>query len=133
MLEDVSNVAMTLLRLLFFGTWFAVFLVLCVLLPLTVPKVTRPVTGWALFFASYLSGATLWLEGLLVTLANWGFSAVLIGLVLLGMGVVPVAMLGTLFKGMWASLIELIVLAIMTYGARLAGVFVLGLSATGGE
>jgi len=64
-------------------------------------------------------GATLWMEGLLLTLAIWGVGAVFIGLFLAGVGVVPIAMLATLIKGMWGPLIELVLLTIMTFGSRI--------------
>jgi hypothetical protein len=72
----------------------------------------------ALFFASYVFGATLWMEGLLLTLFIWGLGAVFIGLCVVGIGVVPIAMLATLLKGMWGPLIELVLLTIMTFGSR---------------
>jgi hypothetical protein len=36
----------------------------------------------------------------------------------LGVGVVPIAMLATLFHGQWSHLGELIVLVILTFGSR---------------
>ena len=58
-------------------------------------------------------------------LSSLGALAVYIGLFLFGVGVVPIAMLATLFKGMWSTLGELVFLTILTYGARLVGAFVL--------
>jgi hypothetical protein len=62
------------------------------------------------------------MEGLVLTLSTWGLGAVLLGLFLGGIGVVPIAMLATLLKGMWAPLAELVVLTIMTFASR-AGAF----------
>jgi hypothetical protein len=45
--------------------------------------------------------------------------AVFIGLFLAGVGMVPIAMLATLIKGMWGPLIELVLLTIMTFGSRI--------------
>ena len=42
-----------------------------------------------------------------------------IGLFLAGVGVVPIAMLATLIKGMWGPLIELVLLTIMTFASRI--------------
>ena len=66
-------------------------------------------------------GFTLWVWGLLLTYDLWGAIAVLVGLVLLGVGVVPIAMLATLFKGMWLTLGELVLLTVLTFGTRFAG------------
>ena len=76
--------------------------------------------------ASYVFGATLWMEGLLLTLAIWGVGAVVIGLFMAGVGVVPIAMLATLLKGMWAPLIELVVLTVMTFASRIGAVSLAG-------
>lgn len=100
-------------------TWIAFGVVVFILLPLAIPRTTRRFSSVALFIASYVFGATLWMEGLLLTLAIWGLGAVFIGLFIAGVGVVPIAMLATLLKGMWMPLIELVLLTIMTFGSRL--------------
>jgi len=111
--------------------WFSILtcitfaLVVFVILPLAIPKVTRGFSTVALLIASYIFGATLWMEGLLLTLLIWGAGAVFIGLFLAGVGVVPIAMLATLLKGMWGSLVELLLLTIVTFGSR-AGAISLG-------
>lgn len=56
-----------------------------------------------------------------LTLALWGVVAVVIGLILLGVGVVPIAMLATLLNGMWAELGMLAVAVVLTYGFRTLG------------
>jgi len=43
--------------------------VIFIVLPLAIPKATRSFSSVALFIASYVFGATLWMEGLLLTLA----------------------------------------------------------------
>jgi hypothetical protein len=103
-------------------TWIAFALVVFVFLPLAIPRATRGFSSVALFIASYLFGATLWMEGLLLTLFIWGVGAVFIGLFLAGVGVVPVAMLATLLKGMWARLLELVLLTVMTFASRIGAV-----------
>jgi hypothetical protein len=99
-------------------TWIVFGLVVFIILPLAIPRATRGFSSVALFIASYVFGATLWMEGLLLTLFIWGLRAVFIGLFLAGVGVVPIAMLATLIKGMWGPLIELVLLTIMTFGSR---------------
>ena len=114
--------------------WFSILslvtfgLVVLIILPLVIPKATRGFSIGALFIASYVFGATLWMEGLLLTLNIWGLGAVFIGIVLGGVGVVPIAMLATLIEGMWGPLIELVLLTIATFGARLGAIFWKGLS-----
>jgi hypothetical protein len=99
-------------------TWIAFALVIFVFLPLAIPRATRGFSSIALFVSSYVFGATLWMEGFMLTLLLWGVGALIIGLFIVGVGVVPIAMLATLFKGMWWRLVELVLLAIMTFATR---------------
>lgn len=99
-------------------TWLGLAVVVFLLLPLAIPRTTRGFSSVALLMASYIFGATLWMEGLLLTLSTWGVVAVFIGLFMAGVGVVPIAMLATLLKGMWGPLIELVLLVIMTFASR---------------
>ena len=107
--------------------WFSILtlitlgLIVLVLLPLAIFRATRLFSGSALLIASHVFGATLWMEGLLLTWDIWGLLAVFIGIFLAGVGVVPIAMLATLLNGMWGPLIELIVLTTMLFGTRMAG------------
>ena len=100
-------------------TWIAFGLVVFVFLPLAIPKATRGFSSISLFIASYVFGATLWMEGLLLTLFIWGIGAVFIGLFIAGVGVVPIAIIATLLKGMWVPLIELVLLTVMTFTSRI--------------
>ena len=107
-------------------TWIAFGLVVFIVLPLAIPRPTRGFASIALFISSYVFGATLWMEGLLLTLFLWGVGAVFIGLFIAGVGVVPIAMLATLLKGMWGPLIELVLLTIMTFGSRVGALSLAG-------
>ena len=42
---------------------------------------------------------------------------------IMGVGVIPIAMLATLFKGMWSTFAQLIILLILTFGARAFGTY----------
>lgn len=101
-------------------TSFVVFaIVIFVLLPLAIPRATRGFSSISILIASYVFGATLWMFGLLLTYFTWGVVAVIIGLVFFGVGVVPIALLATLFKGMWGPFFTLVLLAIATFGCRI--------------
>jgi len=99
-------------------TWIASGLAVFILLPLAIPKATRSFSSITLFIASYLFGATLWMEALLITLPVWGVGAVFIGLFIAGVGIIPIALLASLLKGMWGTFIELVFLIILTLGSR---------------
>ena len=94
-------------------------IVIFVLLPLAIPRSTRGFSSVAIFGISYVFGATLWIEGLLLTYFVWGIGAVFIGLFMVGIGVVPIAMLATLVKGMWGLFIELVLMTVATFACRI--------------
>jgi hypothetical protein len=99
--------------------------VVLVLLPLAAAWRTRRFAAKGLFYASGIFGMTLWIWGLILTYDLWGGAAVLVGLVLLGVGVVPMAMLATLFGAMWPTLGRLLLLAALTFGTRHLGTHLL--------
>jgi len=99
-------------------TWIVLALDIFIFLPLAIPRTTRGVSSIALLISSYVFGATLWMEGFILTLILWGTLAVIIGLFIAGVGIVPIAILATLMKGMWGPFIELGLLVILTFGSR---------------
>jgi hypothetical protein len=94
-----------------------------ILLPLAVFKKTRGFSGMGFFIVSYVFGATLWVWSLLLTYVLWGGFALCLGLFLGGIGVLPIAMLATTFKGLWSLCGQLVVLAITTYATRVFGLY----------
>lgn len=98
-------------------------LAFCVVIlgPLALIPATRPWAGLGYFIASYVFGLTGWFMGLLLTWILWGGFAVFVGLLILGCGVVPIAMLATFFKGMWAEFGILVLAVVLTFGSRILG------------
>ena len=90
--------------------------VLFVVLPLSVFRRCRRFAAVASLVSTFVFGATLWMGALLATFTLWGKWAVWIGLFMMGVGVVPIAILATLFKGMWSNLGLLVVLTVLTFG-----------------
>jgi hypothetical protein len=101
-----------------------------VLLPLSVVKRARPFCGSMIFLISFVFGITLWMDGFLVTLSTWGIFAVIVGLFFAGIGVVPIAMLASLVHGSWSTLLELVILAVLTFGCRIFAQWLVGTSDT---
>ena len=101
----------------------AFFVCILILLPLAFIHKTRAFSGLGLFIASYVFGATLWVLAFLLTYTLWGATALMFGLLLAGVGVVPMAMLATIFSGEWLVLSELILLVISTFGSRMLGLY----------
>jgi hypothetical protein len=52
-----------------------------------------------------------------------GVGGILIGLALAGVGVVPVAMFGTIINGLWSLLLELLLITGFTFGIRILGAY----------
>lgn len=96
-----------------------------VFLPLAAFRKTRGFSGAGFYATSYVFGATLWVWSFLLTYALWGGIALFIGLFFAGVGVVPIAMLATAFKGMWPFCGQLMLLLVITFGTRLFGAFLI--------
>jgi hypothetical protein len=106
---------------LFYGGAIAFAICLLVLLPLSIFRKLRPWTGLGFQLASYLFGTLLFAFSCLVALQLWGYVGLIIGLLLAGGGVVPVAFLAALFHGEWALLGFVVLGIILTFGTRLLG------------
>jgi hypothetical protein len=104
---------------------YAFLACLFILVPLAVFHPTRGFAGTGLYIASYLFGLSLWMTSLLLAYTLWGITAVFIGLCIAGVGVVPVALLATMFNGFWAAFFSLILMLIATFGSRFMAIYVL--------
>jgi hypothetical protein len=113
-----------LVKLFTYTTLFAI----PVLILLAIPRGTRPFAGMGLFIASYVFGVTMWVWAFLLTLMLWGWLAVIVGVMMAGVGVVPIALLATALNGMWSVFGQLLLGLVMTFGCRAAGFYVLGKS-----
>jgi hypothetical protein len=96
-----------------------------VLISLGMFQRTHRFAGAGLLIASYVFGLTLWAGGAAATFAYWGWVALLIGLILLGVGVVPMGFLALALHGEWGSFFWLAGFALVTFGARWMGVYCL--------
>jgi hypothetical protein len=98
----------------------AVGICLCIVVyfPLSFFRFSRGFTAIGLLITSYVFGATLWVWCLLIAYSLWGLMAVLIGVLFMGIGVVPIAMLAMLFHGEWSTLGQVVLLAFFTWATR---------------
>ena len=95
-----------------------------VLLPLTIWRKTRGAAGAGLLITSYIFGLTTWLLGAAVTFGSFGWFGLIIGLLFLGVGVVPLAIIGAIFKLDNGGLaLVLFVMVVVTFGARFGGAY----------
>ena len=108
---------------LFVANTLVAALDILILLPLAALRATRALSGSGFVLSSFVFGATLWFWGLLITFFMWGFIGVFVGLVIMGVGVVPIGMLAAAINGEWGVVGQLLLLAFMTFGARFFGIF----------
>lgn len=106
-------------------SWIILGIDVIIVLPLILIRRTREAALSALYISSYVFGLLLWFDGLLLSYFIWGFIAVFIGLALMGIGVVPVAMLATLLTGEFGMFGTLIYLLVMTFGVRFLATYIL--------
>ena len=99
----------------------AFLICLIILAPLALIRKTREFSGAGFYIASYIFSANLWVWAFLLTYEIWGVTGLIIGLMIAGVGVVPIAMLASLFNGEWSIFAQLILLLILTFGLRTLG------------
>jgi hypothetical protein len=106
-----------------FVSWLTGILVAInvIALLIAISRKARGVSGIIIYISSYIYGLQTWITGLLVTLSLWGWIAVIVGLFLGGVGVVPIGMLAAIFNGEWGIFFVLLLSVILTYGARIIG------------
>jgi hypothetical protein len=93
------------------------------ILPLAIFKRIRPIVGGVVLASSYVFGIVLWLFSAMVTYAFWGSLGLVIGLFLMGIGVVPTALLAALLNSSWILVMSIIGECLCIWGTRALGVF----------
>jgi hypothetical protein len=101
------------------------FVVISVLLPLAIFRRTRGFAGGGMYIASYVFGLTLWTWSLLIIYTFWGVSGVVIGLIFMGIGYVPIAILAGLFHGLWPVVGQLLLIIVITFVVGQAGIYLI--------
>lgn len=106
-----------------FINWLAgiVFAINLIALLIAIIPSARGVSGVIIYLSSYVYGLGTWIFGLAVTLALWGWVAVIVGILIGGIGVVPVGLLAAIFHGRWDIFWTLLINLLLTYGARIIG------------
>jgi hypothetical protein len=99
--------------------------VVFILLPNAVWSSTPRFAGNGLIIASYVFGACMWTWSFLLAYAMWGWVGLFVGLFMAGVGVVPIAVLATLFHAEWSILGQLALLVLLTFGFRAWGMHLL--------
>ena len=98
---------------------FAIALGACVLLmPLAIIPASRGLAANLFSITSLVFGACLWLYTLAFTYLEWGMLAVVIGVMLAGVGVIFTGIVAAIFAGAWGVLGNMALLFAMFVGSR---------------
>jgi len=98
-----------------------VFILDLLLLPFAVSRKLRRTVGAVIFVSSYLFGLVLWFFSAIVAFSYWGYLGLFIGLIWLGIGVVPVALLAAALNKAWAIAGVIAADFVFVMGARILG------------
>lgn len=94
---------------------------LFIFLPLSFIRRTASFSAGGLLIASMVIGVGIWIWALLLTYHVWGGLAVFIGLFMMGIGIVPVALIATLVNGMWGIFSQLLLALALMWAVRIYG------------
>ncbi len=114
----------TLYPLMYKLTIVAFVVSFVILLPFSLFKKTKQISIKGLLIASFVFGIFTWMCAFIVSYNLWGYVGLFIGLFIGGVGVVPIAILATLFNGEWAMLLHIILLLIVTFGFRFLSFYI---------
>jgi hypothetical protein len=110
------------------GTVPILFLVDLSLTLLAIYRPARKVAGGLIFGISHAAMAITWLLSLVMCYSTGKAFAVILGLFLGIVGVVPVALLGCLTHHYWTEFMMILVCAAFGVGSRVLGYFIVGTS-----
>lgn len=106
--------------------WIALAAIVAVLLPLSAWNRTRAWASSGMLISSFLFGITTWLLGAAASFASFGWLGLIIGLVFVGVGVVPLGILGAFWKLDVSDLgWSLILMLIITFATRVISIKVM--------
>lgn len=118
MREWIINTAFTGYEFLLPIYGFAFTFMILVLIPLGFIKKIRPVVAIILYIISFIFGATTWLYAVVITFAMLGWIWLVIGLLIAGIGVLPLGLIASLIKGNFYIFFSLLIPFIVTFGSR---------------
>lgn len=99
------------------GTTVLVFL----LLPLSVFKGARRLTGNGIVFVSYLWGIALWMQAVVILYQVWGALGMFLGFVFLAPGAVFLLLVALLFQGAFTAMGAIVLVVILIFSVRAFG------------
>jgi hypothetical protein len=127
MSSSLAGMAATIYTFVLPVAWIVLAVNALIVLPMCVFKRLRPTAGLAFFMSSYLFGLTTWMLGAVVTFATMGWIGLLVGLMIAGVGVVPLGIFAAFVLLKEFSLgLSLIVMSILVFATRMGGFALMG-------
>jgi len=117
-METIYPILFTFSEVLFL---FSIF----VLIPLSLIKITRNISATLLFISTYFWGFMLWTSSFAYTLIFGSVVVLIVGLLFVGIGVVPVGYFYVIINAEWNLLVNLIMMTVMTFGFRYYSIYIL--------
>lgn len=102
----------------------ALVLTFFVFFPMAAIRPTRVLAGRLINGASKVFGLVTWLYCAGFTLFYFGWTALVIGVLVVGVGVVPIAIFGAIWNGEWSWALFLVVALVGIYGLRFFGIYI---------
>lgn len=122
MIGGVAGFALRTYEFLLPVAWVAFGVSVLILGPLALFRATRPWAALGIFLSSFAIGLTTWLLGSAVTLATYGWLVLILGWLIFGVGVVPIAIFAAFFTLGNPSLgWSLIIMSVFVFAFRGAG------------
>jgi hypothetical protein len=103
---------------------WTILLCIIVLLPMVVIRRFRFYGAMGLVYASYVFGVGCWLFSFIVAYKTFGLFWLIVGLLLVGVGVVPVAFIGLIIHGLWDGVLNLVGAVALFAITRLVGMYI---------
>jgi hypothetical protein len=97
-----------------------------ILIPFLAFRTTRPWAGAIYLYSSYLTGFTCWIFSSIATYHTLGLVCLLIGLLVFGIGVFPLAIIGAALHGVWQLIFELLFALALVIAPRALGGWIVG-------
>ena len=121
-LRGLDWFAATFLPIAFIASRWALLISLFILVPLAVFRATRGWSGLGFTIAGHIFGLLSWLLGFTITVQTLGTFWAIFGLFFAGIGVVPLALIATLWNGFWSLFWMLVMTIVLTVVAGGVGV-----------
>lgn len=77
-----------------------------------------------LIIISYYFGFILWITSTLIVYPLWGITGIIMGFMLAGIGIIPLAFIATIIHGLWLNFWSLIILGLLSIVLRAIPFFI---------